>query len=70
MLRDPSSLRTIAAELATLCAEDAPDVIVGIEARGFVVAPLVAMALDVGFFSDPQGRFDVPWADDERGDRP
>lgn len=49
MLRDPDSLATIVAELATLCATDAPDVIVGIEARGFVVAPLVAFTLGVGF---------------------
>lgn len=49
MLRDPGSLATIVAELAGLCATDAPDVIVGIEARGFVVAPLVALTLGVGF---------------------
>lgn len=49
MLRDPVALRTIAAELARLSALDAPDLIVGIEARGFVLAPLVALATGVGF---------------------
>lgn len=49
MLRDPDALATIVGELAMLCTADAPDVIVGIEARGFVVAPLVALTLGVGF---------------------
>lgn len=49
MLRDPDALATIVGELAMLCAADEPDVIVGIEARGFVVAPPVALTLGVGF---------------------
>lgn len=49
MLRDPDALAAIVAELATLTGTDAPDVIVGIEARGFVLAPLVAVRLGVGF---------------------
>ena len=49
MLRDADSLSSIVAKLARLCAADAPDLIVGIEARGFVFAPMVALTLGVGF---------------------
>ncbi len=49
MLRDAASLSSIVAELACLTDTDKPDVVVGIEARGFVFAPLVALALGIGF---------------------
>lgn len=49
MLREPSSLTSIVAELSRLSAMESPDLIVGIEARGFVVAPMVALTLGVGF---------------------
>src|SRR5699024_6669879 len=49
MLRAGNSLDSIVAELARLCFADAPDLIVGIEARGFVFAPMVALTLGVGF---------------------
>lgn len=49
MLRDPSALSAIVAELARLSAPERPDLVVGIEARGFVLAPMVALTLGVGF---------------------
>ncbi len=49
MLRDEASLSAIVADLARLSAQDRPDVVVGIEARGFVFAPLVALTLGIGF---------------------
>lgn len=49
MLRDADSLSSIATELARLCALDSPELILGIEARGFVFAPLIALKLGVGF---------------------
>lgn len=49
MLYHANSLRSIVTELGRICAADAPDVIVGIEARGFVLAPMVALRLGIGF---------------------
>lgn len=49
MLREPASLAAIVAELSRRSAMESSDLIVGIEARGFVVAPLVALTLGVGF---------------------
>lgn len=49
MLRDPESLRAIADGLTDLLRNDEIDLVVGIEARGFVLAPLVAVGLGVGF---------------------
>lgn len=45
MLREAPSLSSIVSELSRLSAMEIPDVIVGIEARGFVFAPMVALAL-------------------------
>jgi adenine phosphoribosyltransferase len=42
-------LRDIGAALAGLHREAAPTVVIGIESSGFVLGPLVAVALDVGF---------------------
>lgn len=39
----------VVAGLAALVKSERPDVIVGIESRGFVLAPAVALALGVGF---------------------
>lgn len=49
MFRDAASLAAIVDGLADLIREDEPDVIIGIESRGFVLAPAVALRLGVGF---------------------
>jgi adenine phosphoribosyltransferase len=49
MLRDPAALRAVVHALADLLADQELDVIVGIEARGFVLGPAVALALGIGF---------------------
>lgn len=49
MLRDPVALRAVVNALADLMADQELDVIVGIEARGFVLGPSVAIALGIGF---------------------
>lgn len=49
MLRDATSLASIVTELASLCSQDCPEVVAGIEARGFVLAPAVALTLGIGF---------------------
>ncbi|CAQ02477.1 phosphoribosyltransferase family protein [Clavibacter sepedonicus] len=48
-LRDPAALRAVVHALADLLADRELDVIVGIEARGFVLGPAVAIALGLGF---------------------
>jgi adenine phosphoribosyltransferase len=48
-LREPEALADVVAALASLVEDDRPDVVVGIEARGFVLGPAVAVALGVGF---------------------
>jgi adenine phosphoribosyltransferase len=49
MLREPAALRAVVNALADLMADQELDVIVGIEARGFVLGPAVAIALGIGF---------------------
>lgn len=49
VLREPSALTDVVAAIAALVEDDRPDVVVGIEARGFVLGPAVAVALGVGF---------------------
>ncbi|PPF65030.1 phosphoribosyltransferase [Clavibacter michiganensis] len=49
MLAEPHSLRAIIAGLTELARPAQPDLILGIEARGFVLGPAVAAALGVGF---------------------
>jgi adenine phosphoribosyltransferase len=49
MLRDPAGLSAVVNALADLMADQELDVIVGIEARGFVLGPAVAIALRIGF---------------------
>jgi adenine phosphoribosyltransferase len=47
--RDPMLLRDVGNSLADLFRKDQPTVIMGVEARGFILGPLVAVSLDVGF---------------------
>jgi adenine phosphoribosyltransferase len=49
LMRDPTALRAVVNALADLLAEQELDVMVGIEARGFVLGPSVAIALGIGF---------------------
>ncbi|WDF35248.1 phosphoribosyltransferase family protein (plasmid) [Arthrobacter agilis] len=49
MLRDADSLSVIVRGLARLAGGERPDVIAGIESRGFALGPAVAVALGVGF---------------------
>lgn len=49
MLHDHTALLAIVNALAALAESDQPDYIVGIESRGFVLAPAVAVRLGVGF---------------------
>lgn len=55
MLREPASLGSIVAELSRLSAKESPNLIMGIEARGFVLAPMVALTLGVGFSAVRKG---------------
>ena len=47
--RDPGLLRDIGSSLADLFREQDPTAVMGVEARGFIVGPLVAASLGVGF---------------------
>ncbi|QQD77548.1 adenine phosphoribosyltransferase [Curtobacterium sp. YC1] len=49
VLRRPGPLRAVVDGLAHLLTDDRPDVVVAVEARGFVLGPAVALALGVGF---------------------
>ncbi|MFJ7750886.1 phosphoribosyltransferase family protein [Arthrobacter sp. NPDC097144] len=49
MLGEPESLRAVVRGLAHLAAQQQPNLVVGIESRGFALAPAVALALGVGF---------------------
>lgn len=49
MLRDAEALNAIVHGLAALLRNERVDVVVGIESRGFVLGPAVAVALGVGF---------------------
>jgi adenine phosphoribosyltransferase len=49
MLRDPAALRAVVDALADLLADQNRAELVGIEARGFVLGPSVAIALGIGF---------------------
>jgi len=49
MFRSADALAGIVAGLAALVEDTRPDVVIGIESRGFVLAPAVALTLGVGF---------------------
>jgi adenine phosphoribosyltransferase len=49
LLKDPAGLRTVTAELRRRYEQDPPDLVLGIESRGFVFGALLAGALDRGF---------------------
>ncbi len=49
LLQDATALKFVLDSLANHCKKLKPDVIVGIEARGFILAPAIAQALGVGF---------------------
>lgn len=49
MLRSGNSLAAVIDALAELIDSEQPDVVVGVESRGFVLAPAVAVRLGVGF---------------------
>ena len=51
MLTDGASLQAIVAGLASMAAVDRPDLIVGIESRGFALGPAVALQLGIGFLA-------------------
>ncbi|SER27985.1 phosphoribosyltransferase family protein [Actinokineospora terrae] len=47
--REPSTLGQLGPALAALFVGERPTVVLGVEARGFLLGPLVALALGVGF---------------------
>jgi len=49
MLADAESLSAVVRGLTELARPERPDVIVGIESRGFLLGPAVAVALGIGF---------------------
>ena len=49
LMKDPEAFSFVVNCLAEKCREYKPTVIVGIEARGFILAPVIAHKLNVGF---------------------
>lgn len=49
LLKDPQGLRSLTDAFVEKHREDPPDVVVGVEARGFIFAPLIATQLNAGF---------------------
>ena len=49
LLKDPAGFQQLADAFATRYQDDPPDVIAGIEARGFIFGPLLAARLNRGF---------------------
>jgi adenine phosphoribosyltransferase len=60
LLQDPSALRTACALLAEPFERSRIDVVVGIESRGFIFGPPVALALGAGF-AIARKRGKLPW---------
>ncbi len=49
LLKDPDGLRILSDEMVRCCEDLRPDVVLGIEARGFVFGPMLAARLGTGF---------------------
>ena len=49
LLKDPQGLRDLTGAFHDRFAEDPPDVVVGVEARGFIFAPMLADRFNAGF---------------------
>lgn len=49
LMRDPDGWQEVIRQLATLCERLQPDLIVGIESRGFIVGTALATAVRLGF---------------------
>lgn len=49
LLKDPLGLQQLTEAFVEKHRDDPPDVVVGVEARGFIFAPLIASKLDAGF---------------------
>jgi len=49
VLRDPKSMRYIVTDIAEHLKSDDVDIVVGLDARGFILGPMIADKLDVGF---------------------
>jgi adenine phosphoribosyltransferase len=49
LLRDPAALRQAVAGLSTWTAERRPDLVLGAEARGFLLGAAIALEVDCGF---------------------
>ena len=49
ILRDPKSMRYIVSDIAEHLKGDNPDIVVGLDARGFILGPMIADKLDIGF---------------------
>ncbi len=49
LLKDSAGLQALSDRFAERYAEERPDVVVGIEARGFIFGPLLATRLETGF---------------------
>ena len=49
ILRDPQSMRFIVSDIVNHLKEDEIDIVIGLDARGFILGPMIADRLDVGF---------------------
>ena len=49
LLKDPEGLRILSDEMVRRCEDIRPEVVLGIEARGFIMGPLLAARLGTGF---------------------
>ena len=49
LMRDPRGWKEVVRQLSGLCEELRPDLIVGIESRGFIVGTALATAVEIGF---------------------
>jgi adenine phosphoribosyltransferase len=49
LLKDRDGFRSVIDRLTEMCAPSMPDIVIGIEARGFIFAPALAYHLNAGF---------------------